>query len=363
VEKDRQSSDDEEYYSANEDFGADECDEPPPGSSEPTNYQDFGVPRVGDVVIGGRWQSLEQLPPFGPAFDERGVAGAGWDQPDPKEVLPMSAEEVADCDRLIAAVGEKEWRSLPADLQLAFVRDVYGNPEGVGWNPEDAFENTVPVMQTCAKWAAEIAAFAMHTSPELPGEALFKQTARYAFTGSDLWGHPRIWATVTGWPPIAPEVKQCFDAEEVYLLHTKRFLEFQQLKREQSRRLQRPIALHCCVLAFEPSTSISINCIRWFFDALQYPNVAASDPKQPDCYTTDQWFFPMTLNAPAIVVNTPWKWRAAYGLAKKFMVEETASKFVFVGGDFLPVLRDHGVAFADIPSWILGLNTGEKITW
>jgi hypothetical protein len=32
------------------------------------------------------------------------------------------------------------------------------------------------------------------------------------------------------------------------------------------------------------------------------------------------------------------------GLAKKFMVEETASKFVFVGGDFLPLLRDNGVA-------------------
>ena len=51
------------------------------------------------------------------------------------------------------------------------------------------------------------------------------------------------------------------------------------------------------------------------------------------------------------------------GLAKKFMVEETASKFVFVGGDFLPLLRDNGVAYADIPPWILTLPTGEQITW
>ena len=65
----------------------------------------------------------------------------------------------------------------------------------------------------------------------------------------------------------------------------------------------------------------------------------------------------------AIVVNVPWKWRTAYGIAKKFMVEETASKFVFVGGDFLPLLRDNGVAYADIPPWILTLHTGEQITW
>ena len=43
--------------------------------------------------------------------------------------------------------------------------------------------------------------------------------------------------------------------------------------------------------------------------------------------------------------------------------EETASKFVFVGGDFLPLLRDKGVAYADIPPWILTLHTGEQITW
>ena len=147
------------------------------------------------------------------------------------------------------------------------------------------------------------------------------------------------------------------------MLHTKRFLEFQQLKRESSHRLQRPIALHCCVLAFEPSTSISLPTIKWTFEALQYDSVAAADPNQPDSYTTEQWFFPMTLNAPAIVINTPWMYRAAYGMAKKFMVEDTASKFVLVGSDFLPVLRDNGVAYDDIPAFILELNSGEDITW
>lgn len=26
--------------------------------------------------------------------------------------------------------------------------------------------------------------------------------------------------------------------------------------------------------------------------------------------TTDQWFFPFTLNSPALIVNTPWVYRA-----------------------------------------------------
>lgn len=354
VESEQPPSSDEEsdYFSAEEDFDA------------PTHQtSDFGVPSAGDVVIGGRWTRLQELPDFGSQFRAGGDSAVGWDQPDPKEVLPMTEDEVRDCQRLMHAVGEQGWRSLPADLQLAFVRDVYGNPEGVGWKPQDAFENTVPVMQSCIKWAKEIGAFEIHCGPQLPNEDRFKEYAPYAFSGADRWGHPRIWAMVTGWPPIDQEVRRNFSASEVYMLHTKRFLEFQQLKRERSAQLQRPIALHCCVLAFGHNTSISVPNIRWLFDALQYQSVSADDPQQPAFYTTDQWFFPMTLNAPAIIVNTPLRWRAAYSMAKRFMVEETAAKFVLVGSDFLPILRDHGVAYQDIPSWILELHKGETIVW
>ena len=231
------SSDDEaedaDYHSADEEFEA---------ADQPLLYdpkvpqRDFGMPTVGDVVIGGRWKSLQRLPAFEAPFNASGEPGGGWDQPDPKEVLPMTAEEVADSARLMQAIGEREWRSLPADLQLAFVRDVYGNPEGVGWKPEDAFQNTVPVMQTCAKWAEEIDAFNVHRGPELPREKLFAEMAQYAYHGADKWGHPRIWATITGWPPIGQELRQSFSSDEISALHTKRFLEFQQLKRDNSTR-------------------------------------------------------------------------------------------------------------------------------
>jgi hypothetical protein len=225
MELELSSSDDEsevEYHSAGEEF--DDGDEPLLLSTS-----DFGVPREGEVVIGGRWKSLQELPAFGSRFNARGEPGVGWDQPDPKEVLPLSADEVRDSKRLIEAVGEQQWRSLPADLQLAFLRDVYGNPEGVGWKTADAFDNTVPVMQTCAKWAEQINAFRMHEGPALPREETFRECAPYAYTGEDAWGHPRIWATVTGWPPIGQELRQLFTAEEVSMLHTKRFLEFQQV--------------------------------------------------------------------------------------------------------------------------------------
>ena len=350
----------DDYFSAEEEF----CGDQSLRSDAIGAAEDYGVPRVGDVVVGGRWTQLELLPAVGPGFNSDGEAGAGWDQPDPKEVRAMSEAEVRACGRLAAEVGEREWRSLPADLQLAFVRDVYGNPEGVGWRPEEAFDNTVAIMQTCARWAAEINAFGVHRGPALPREERFAECAPYEIRGADAWGHPRLWATVTGWPPISQEVWEEFVADEVRALHTKRFLEFQQLKREASQRLQRPIALHCCVLAFEPGTAISVGRIKQLFKALQYPSVASAEqPGQPASYTTDQWFFPMTLNAPAIVVNTPWQWRAAYGLAKKFMVAETADKFTIVGSNFLPVLRDNGVPYDEIPPWIIELHTGESITW
>jgi hypothetical protein len=117
---------------------------------------------------------------------------------------------------------------------------------------------------------------------------------------------------------------------------------------------------HCCILAFEPTTALSIKNAKWFNAACQYVGGPRDDGKEPESYTTDQWFFPMSLNAPgaqhiplrvervrvrimhdlqprlihtwgslgaAIVVNVPWKWRAAYKMAKAFMVEETANKF------------------------------------
>ena len=34
---------------------------------------------------------------------------------------------------------------------------------------------------------------------------------------------------------------------------------------------------------------------------------------------------------------------------------------VLTGGDFLPVLRDHGIPYAEIPPWILALNSGERV--
>jgi hypothetical protein len=119
----------------------------------------------------------------------------------------------------------------------------------------------------------------------------------------------------------------------------------------------------------------------------------------------------------AIVVNVPWKWRTAYGIAKKFMVEETANKFVLLvrpnkqaskraskrarltalkpvyararetlestqhshrtlrlqlhlqrnallqDGDFLPKFRELGIPYDEIPPWMLELHTGAPLTW
>ena len=126
----------------------------------------------------------------------------------------------------------------------------------------------------------------------------------------DKWGHPRIWATVTGWPPICQEVRDNFTQEEVVQIHTKRFLEFQDLKRQHSARLKRPIILHCCILAFEPSTVINLGNAKWVNAAMQYlgevlPSKKGTKKAERESYTTDQWFFPMSLNTPAVRTPSP----------------------------------------------------------
>ena len=126
----------------------------------------------------------------------------------------------------------------------------------------------------------------------------------------DKWGHPRIWATVTGWPPICQEVRDNFTQEEVVKIHTKRFLEFQDLKRQHSARLKRPIILHCCILAFEPSTVINLGNAKWVNAAMQYlgevlPSKKGTKKAERESYTTDQWFFPMSLNTPAVRTPPP----------------------------------------------------------
>jgi hypothetical protein len=44
-------------------------------------------------------------------------------------------------------------------------------------------------------------------------------------------------------------------------------------------------------------------------------------------------------------------------VAKPFMVEGTANKFQVVGADFMPLLRQQGVAHGDIPAWVRELAT------
>ena len=108
---------------------------------------------------------------------------------------------------------------------------------------------------------------------------------------------------------------------------------------------------------------MSLANVRWFNDACQFVGGARDDGKEPETYTSEQWFFPMSLNAPAIVVNVPRKWRMAYRIAKQFMVEETANKFVLLDGDFLPKFKELGIAYDEIPDWMMKLHTGEPITW
>jgi hypothetical protein len=204
---------------------------------------DYGVGEEGQCVIGGRWVNATQaINALEGGFTV--TKAIGWDQPDPRETEPLTAAEAADSAMLAKRVGDALYRTLPADLQLAFVRDVYGNYEGCGWTEEQAIPNTVEVMRNAARWRAEIDAENLHKSPDLPREDVFRDYAQHAFSGQDKWGHPRIWGTVTGWPPIKQEIVDNFSAEEVMKMHTKRFLEFQDKKRKISEELQRTIILY-----------------------------------------------------------------------------------------------------------------------
>ena len=105
------------------------------------------------------------------------------------------------------------------------------------------------------------------------------------------------------------------------------------------------------MVAFTPESKISISNAKWLNNAMQF-----------DGHAIEQFFFPMSLNAPALVVNTPWHWRTAASIAKKFMLEETAAKFEVLGHDFLPALRDRGVPYNQIPEWLLSLASNQ-IKW
>ena len=110
--------------------------------------------------------------------------------------------------------------------------------------------------------------------------------------------------------------------------------------------------LHCVCLAFTKETKVAIGNIKWFSAAMMYGG-----------RNLEQWFFPMSLNAPAIIVNVPWQWRTAMKLAKQFMLEETANKFVLMGADFLPTFKEHGIVYSDIPEWMLKLAKPQIEPW
>ncbi len=250
------SGSDDEFFDAGEDFqtaagtenGAHEALVPGKRAAGKSSAVDYGIGRPGQCVIGGRW--VDAGPTIntteGPGLSFRVTKDAVWDQPDPREIEPLTEDEAADGMMLAEKVGEELYRSLPADLQLAFVRDVYRNYEGCGWTKEEAIPNAVEVMRNAAKWRAEIDAENLFKSPDLPREDLFRQYGQHAFNGQDKWGHPRIWATVTGWPPIKQEIVDNFTQEEVMKMHTKRFLEFCDKKRRISAELQRTVIL--CVI-------------------------------------------------------------------------------------------------------------------
>ena len=254
VRFDSDSDSDDEFHSADEDFVpaggsvgglmSQKKGERNAGQGAAAELVDYGIGRAGQCVIGGRW--VDSGPTINDTEGFRVTKDTVWDQPDPREVNPLTEEEAADGAMLAKRVGEQLYRSLPADLQLAFVRDVYRNYEGCGWTHDEAIPNAVEVMRNAAKWRAEIDAENLFRSPDLPREDLFRQYGQHAFSGQDKWGHPRIWATVTGWPPIKQEIVDNFTQEEVMKMHTKRFLEFQDKKRKISQELQRTVIL--CVL-------------------------------------------------------------------------------------------------------------------
>lgn len=252
VRFDSDSDSDDEFHSADEDFvpAGGSVGGPVPqkrggernaGKGASAGLVDYGVGRAGQCVIGGRW--VDAGPTINATEGYRVTKDTVWDQPDPREVNPLTEDEAADGAMLAERVGEQLYRSLPADLQLAFVRDVYRNYEGCGWKQEEAIPNAVEVMRNAARWRAEIDAENLFNTPDLPREDLFRRYGQHAFSGQDKWGHPRIWATVTGWPPIKQEIVDNFTQEEVMKMHTKRFLEFQDKKRRISQELQRTVIL------------------------------------------------------------------------------------------------------------------------
>ena len=121
-----------------------------------------GEGRAGQVVIGGRW--VEAAPGASSAGLTQHLA-AGWGTGTHAEADPLSVAEARDLARLAAALGPEAWSELPADLQLAYLRDIYGNPAGCGWSTkgmsaaaaeEFVFEKTLAVMRACCAWRAGI---------------------------------------------------------------------------------------------------------------------------------------------------------------------------------------------------------------
>lgn len=263
------SDSDDEFFDVGEDFqspsvagsenGAHEAIVPEKRFS--TSVVDYGIGQEGQCVIGGRW--VDAGPTVNATADGfRITKDVGWDEPDPREVEPLSADEAADSQMLAERVGEELYRTLPADLQLAFVRDVYRNYEGCGWTKEEATPNAVELVRNCAKWRAEIDAENLHKGPDLPREDEFRRYATHSFSGQDKWGHPRIWATVTGWPPIKQEIVDNFTQEEVVKMHTKRFLEFQDRKRQISQEQQRTVILCAHPQSLRALRSALLCCFR-----------------------------------------------------------------------------------------------------
>lgn len=209
--------DDEDYFTPDEDV-------PDPGGQAagllqtlPGQASDYGLGCKGQIVIGGQWVDAAAHPlesRFRPTDD------VGWDQPSPRESAPLTEEEVADQVELARLVGEEGYRTLPADLQLGYVRDFYGPASrgAFGWEPEEAYEKTAELIQLCVKWRAEIDAERLASAPLTEREREFRRLAPADLGpahGADGWGHPRMWCRVTGWPPIAPAVRKEFSAEEV----------------------------------------------------------------------------------------------------------------------------------------------------
>ena len=130
---------------------------------------------------------------------------------------------------------------------------------------------------------------------------------------------------------------------------------------------QRSVVLHCAILVFEETTAVSLANVRWFNDACQvridlrfqapiwthhsgpsptpfdsrlpsfgqnvvrFVGGARDDGKEPETYTSEQWFFPMSLNAPAIVVNVPRKVRHS----SSFLLRQQFVSFFLVASSLL----------------------------